>query len=199
MNHLMSYQICHIYDVRIWEKKCFYHMPRLTNQLIPPLTYIGSIDYPDLDTPLQIQISSTPHPPKRFWKITKNPESAAKSSRPKIKHKTTQRKGRFLLFINVFFKTVFTLLTKSDSVGSFHQGPCVSLRRAHRVRYLHSRPGSLSPSKSSENKKCKRAEPPNKLPKLLWKLFLSKGAPLLMTFSTNFGRSCVIHYEKILG
>ena len=57
------------------------HMSWLTNQLISPLFHLGFIDYPDLGTPCRSKFPVPPSP-KRFGKITKNFENAAKSSRP---------------------------------------------------------------------------------------------------------------------
>ena len=62
------------------------------------------------------------------------------------------------------------------------------------VRFLHSRPGSLSASKIVQQQKCKNTEPPTKLPKHLWKCFIAKGASLLMTSSSQSYQSCVIDY-----
>src|ERR1700722_17046825 len=79
--HLMSVQICHITDVRIWEKEYFSHVPA------KPITVIHHHLKRNLLTILICTspcISKFPVPPspKRYGKITKNFENAAKSSRP---------------------------------------------------------------------------------------------------------------------
>src|SRR5277367_1029370 len=92
------------------------------------------------------------------------------------------------------FLKLFTYSTEYDSVGSFHLY-CVFHSEEHtNVRFLHACPGSLSTSKIVQKQKCKNTEPLTKLPKYLWKCFITKGASLLMTSSSQSYQSCVINY-----
>src|SRR5271170_3754534 len=81
-----------------------------------------------------------------------------------------------------------------DSVSSFHLYCIFHVEEHTTVRFLHSRPGSLSASKIIQKEKCKNTEPLTKLPKRLWKCFITKGAALLKTSSSQSYQSCVINY-----
>ena len=93
--------LCHIryatFMTSGYGRKNDFHMPRLTNQLISPLSHLGSINYPDLDTLLSIKISSTPPSSKRFGKIKKNFKTQ-QNPPGQIFYKTTQSKVSFFFY-----------------------------------------------------------------------------------------------------
>src|ERR1700722_12872017 len=105
----------------------------------------------DLYYLLSIKISSTPHPPKGLKNIENfnvqqifSPSSSL--GQPKVKSVFS-----FIRF--VILKDLFTLLTRSDSVGRSQRPKtvCFNLEEHTNIRRLHSRPGSLSAPKDSEN------------------------------------------------
>ena len=118
-NHLMSVRIILITDVRIYRKKfCDHH--RSTSTHLLNLYWLS-----DLYHPLSIKISSTPHPPKGL----KNNENfnAQQIFSPSSSLGQPKVKSVFSFIRFVILKDLFTLLTRSDSVGrSRGQRPCVS-------------------------------------------------------------------------
>ena len=59
-----------------------FHMLRLTNQLIPPLFHLRSIDYPNLGTPCRSKFSVPPIPQK-VWKNNKKIYECSKTKQAK--------------------------------------------------------------------------------------------------------------------